>query len=118
MRMETWQNAQNQGMAAGKIIAGREEPYNDTPWGWSDQYGVNLQMLGIPETFDGAIMRGEPDDGSFSLFYLKNGRLDAMAAVDAVRDVAVSRRLLAMKTELDPAVLADTSVELKSLMKR
>jgi 3-phenylpropionate/trans-cinnamate dioxygenase ferredoxin reductase subunit len=118
MRMETWQNAQNQGMAAGKIIAGREEPYNDTPWGWSDQYGVNLQMLGIPETFDGAIMRGRPEDGSFSLYYLKDGRLDAMAAVDAVRDVAVSRRLLAMKTELDPAALADTSVEMKSLMKR
>ena len=118
MRMETWQNAQNQGMAAGKIIAGREDAYNDTPWGWSDQYGVNLQMLGIPDTFDNAIVRGQPEDGAFSVFYLKDGKLNAMAAVNAVRDVAVSRRLLAMGTEIDTAVLADPAIEMKTLMKR
>ena len=105
-------------MAAGKIIAGREEPYNDTPWGWSDQYGINLQMLGIPDSFDDAVMRGSPDDGSFSLFYLKEGRLSAMAAVNAVRDVVVSRRLLAMGTEVDRARLSDPDTELKTLMQR
>ncbi|NNE23747.1 MAG: FAD-dependent oxidoreductase [Rhizobiales bacterium] len=118
MRLETWQNAQNQAIAAAKIICGREEPYDDTPWGWSDQYDCNLQMLGIPDSFDDAVMRGNPDDGAFSLFYLRDGKVNAMAAINAVRDVAVSRRLVASGTLVDAGMLADVEVPMKQLMSR
>lgn len=118
MRLETWQNAQNQAIAAAKVISGREEPYADTPWGWSDQYDCNLQMLGIPDSFDDAVMRGNPDDGAFSLFYLRDGKVKAMAAVNAVRDVAVSRRLVASGTLVDAGMLADVEVPMKQLMSR
>ncbi len=117
VRLETWQNAQNQAIAAAKVICGREEPYADTPWGWSDQYDCNLQMLGIPDTFDDAVMRGKPDEGAFSLYYLSGGRVSAMAAVNAVRDVAVSRRLVAGGIEVDAAKLADIERPMKELLK-
>ena len=117
IRLETWQNAQNQAAAAAKIICGRQEPYADTPWGWSDQYDCNLQMLGIPDTFDGPVVRGRADDGTFSLFYLKDGKVNAMAAVNAVRDVAVSRRLVAGGIPVDAARLADPDQPMKDLMR-
>ena len=118
IRLETWQNAQNQGAAAAKVICGREEPYADTPWGWSDQYDCNLQMLGIPDSFDNAVMRGNPDDGAFSLFYLQDNKVKAMAAVNAVRDVAVSRRLVSAGIEVDAGVLADLDQPMKALLSR
>ena len=116
VRLETWQNAQNQAIAAAKIICGREEPYNDTPWGWSDQYDCNLQMLGVPDSYDDPVMRGSSEDGSFSLFYLRNGKVSAMAAVNAVRDVAVSRRLIAGDIGVDAARLSDSSEPMKALL--
>ncbi len=117
IRLETWQNAQNQAAAAAKIICGREEPYCDTPWGWSDQYDCNLQMLSIPDTFAAPIMRGRPDNGAFSLFYMKDGKVIAMAAVNAVRDVAVSRRLVAGGIPVDVARLADPDQPMKELLR-
>lgn len=116
LRLETWQNAQNQAAAAAKIICGREEPYADTPWGWSDQYDCNLQMLGIPDSFDNPVIRGNPDDGTFSLFYLKDGKVNAMAAVSAVRDVAVSRRLIGAGIAVDAVRLSDVDVPMKDLL--
>jgi 3-phenylpropionate/trans-cinnamate dioxygenase ferredoxin reductase subunit len=118
VRLEIWQNAQNQGAAAAKIICGREEPYRDTPWGWSDQYDCNLQMLGVPDSFDSPVMRGSPEDGAFSLFYLKDGKVTAMAAVNAVRDVAVSRRLVAGGIEVSAEDLADVDKPMKDLLRR
>ncbi len=116
VRLETWQNAQNQAIAAAKVICGREEPYTDTPWGWSDQYDCNLQMLGIPETFDEPVLRGKPEEGSFSLYYLREGKVSAMAAINAVRDVAVSRRLIAGNIAVDASRLADTAEPMKTLL--
>lgn len=118
MRLETWQNAQNQAIAAAKVICGREEPYADTPWGWSDQYDCNLQMLGIPDTFDDAVVRGSLEDGAFSLYYLREGKVSAMAAVNAVRDVAVSRRLVAGGIDVNAAQLADIDMPMKELLSR
>src|SRR5207249_4086792 len=44
IRIEHWQNAQNQGAAAGKSILGKLDAFREVPWFWSDQYDVNLQM--------------------------------------------------------------------------
>jgi NADPH-dependent 2,4-dienoyl-CoA reductase/sulfur reductase-like enzyme len=70
LRLETWQNAQNQAIAAARNMCGDPQPYAEIPWGWSDQLGVNLQSLGVPASFDSAVMRGDPASGSFTLFYL------------------------------------------------
>ena len=48
IRVEHFQNAQNQGAAAAHAMLGRDEPFQEVPWFWSDQYDVNLQMLGHP----------------------------------------------------------------------
>src|SRR5205823_1958978 len=52
LRLEHWQNAQNQGVAAARSMIGRGEPYAEVPWFWSDQYDLNLQMAGHPDGSD------------------------------------------------------------------
>ena len=83
LRLETWQNAQNQAIAAARNMVGDPQPYADVPWGWSDQLGANLQVLGVPTSFEQAVTRGDPASGSFTLFYLEGDKIAGVNAVNA-----------------------------------
>lgn len=117
IRLETWQNAQNQAIAAARNMLGAAQPYAEIPWGWSDQFEVNLQLLGVPTSFDHAVTRGDPAGGSFSTFYLEEGRIAGVNAINAPKDIAVARRLMAASGRVDARALADSSVPLRSLLK-
>lgn len=117
LRLETWKNAQDQGAAAARTMLGELVPYNETPWGWSNQFSVNLQFLGLPESWEGGVLRGEPDSGSFSVFYLKDGAVDAVTSVASPKDIAVARRLMMTGKPVDPAVLADPDADLRTLIR-
>jgi NADPH-dependent 2,4-dienoyl-CoA reductase/sulfur reductase-like enzyme len=116
LRLETWQNAQNQAIAAARNMCGEPQAYSEVPWGWSDQLGVNLQLLGAPRSFDQAIARGDPGSGSFTLFYLDGDRIAGVNAVNAPKDIAVARRLMAGNVAVDPQRLRDSAVPLRSLL--
>jgi 3-phenylpropionate/trans-cinnamate dioxygenase ferredoxin reductase subunit len=116
LRLETWQNAQNQAITAARNMLGAAAPYAEVPWGWSDQFDVNLQLLGAAASFDNAVTRGDPGSGSFSVFYLDEDRLAGMSAVNAPKDIAVARRLMAAGGRVDARRLADSSVPLRSLL--
>src|SRR6185437_6722092 len=58
LRLESWQNAQNQSVAVAKIVAGGHEPFAEVPWFWTDQFDVNLQMAGIHDGCDQLVWRG------------------------------------------------------------
>jgi 3-phenylpropionate/trans-cinnamate dioxygenase ferredoxin reductase subunit len=98
-------------------MLGAATPYAEVPWGWSDQFDINLQLLGAPTSFERAVTRGNPDGRSFSVFYLEDGRLAGMNAVNAAKDVAVARRLMASGGAVEARALADPSVPLRSLLK-
>jgi 3-phenylpropionate/trans-cinnamate dioxygenase ferredoxin reductase subunit len=118
VRLESYQNAQDQAMAVARNMVGEEpSPYEDTLWVWSDQYDVNLQMLGLPTDFDALVRRGDPASGSFTLFYLKAGKIVAVNTVNAGRDMGACKRLIATGKSFDPAQLADTQVKLIKLAK-
>jgi NADPH-dependent 2,4-dienoyl-CoA reductase/sulfur reductase-like enzyme len=117
LRLETWQNAQSQAITAARNMLGRSQPYAEVPWGWSDQFDVNLQLLGAPLAFDQAVTRGDPSDGAFSVFYLEDGRIVGLNAVNAPRDVAVVRRLMAAGARVEARVLADPAAPLRALLR-
>jgi 3-phenylpropionate/trans-cinnamate dioxygenase ferredoxin reductase subunit len=117
IRLETWQNAQYQAIAAARNMLGAAQPYAEVPWGWSDQFEVNLQVLGVPLSFDNVVTRGDPAGASFSVFYLEGDRLAGVNAVNAPKDIAVARRLMAAGGRVDARTLADPSVPLRSLLK-
>ena len=104
------------GVAAGWAIMGDARPYHAVPWFWSNQYDLKLQTVGLSTGFDATVTRGDPATRSFSVIYLKAGRVIALDCVNAVRDFVQGKMLVVQGTRADPAILADTDVALKSLV--
>ena len=116
MRLESWANAQNQAIACAKAVLGRDAAYDEIPWFWSDQYGRNIQILGLPPADAAPVRRGASDDEPFSLFWLDGQRLMAAVAVDGANDIKVARRLMARGIAVDADRLTDPEVSLRKLL--
>lgn len=112
IRLESVQNAQDQAAAAAAAIFGDPKPYDAVPWFWSDQYDLKLQTAGLSAGHDKTVLRGAPDSRSFSVIYLKNGRVIALDCVNATRDYAQGRRLIAIGGECDLEALTDLAAPL------
>jgi len=117
IRLESWQNAEHQGRAAGASIAGSPTRHAQVPWFWSDQHGVNLQMVGLPETWDREVWRGDPEDGACTVFLLYEGAVVGAQALDTGRDIGVARRMIERGVAPDPDALADPATPLKKVLK-
>jgi 3-phenylpropionate/trans-cinnamate dioxygenase ferredoxin reductase component len=117
IRLEAWQNAQNQAIAVAKVMAGGHEPFAEIPWFWTDQYDVNLQMAGSPESWDSLVWRGTTMEKSFTVFYLKDGKPVACNTVNNGRDMRFARELVAKGRTIDPVRLADKTVKLQDLVR-
>lgn len=115
MRVESVQNAHDQASCVARALCGDERPYRALPWFWSNQYDLKLQTAGISAGHDQAVLRGDPAERSFSIAYLRQGRLIAMDCVNAVRDYAPARKLIEAGATVAPARLADASAPLKDL---
>lgn len=116
IRPEHWQNAQNHAVAVAGNVLGADEPFSEVPWFWSDQFSVNLQMVGLPQDADHVTLRGAPDDRRFSIFYLNGSRVVAVFSMNNARDIAVAKRLISRRSVVDAASIADVGTDLKSLL--
>ncbi|GAB5348604.1 NAD(P)/FAD-dependent oxidoreductase [Alteriqipengyuania sp. 357] len=116
IRLESVQNATDMATTVAKYLTGEREAYQATPWFWSNQYDLRLQTVGFSSEGDEAVMRGDPESRSFSVVYLRDGRVAALDCVNATRDYAQGRRLVEARSEPDRAALADPDVALKSLL--
>lgn len=115
MRLESWQNAQEQGIAAAKSALGREVHYDPLPWFWSDQHGTNLQIYGVPQPSQQMVARGDPACGSFVFFYLEGECVMAALGGNAARELRFARRLIENRTPVRPQDLADPGISLARL---
>lgn len=115
MRVESVQNANDMATCVAKAICGDEKPYKAFPWFWSNQYDLRLQTAGINVGFDKVVVRGNPDDRSFSVVYLKEGRVLALDCVNAVKDYVQGRKLVENGAKPDITELADKDKPLKEL---
>jgi 3-phenylpropionate/trans-cinnamate dioxygenase ferredoxin reductase subunit len=116
IRLESVQNANDQATLVAKTIMGQELAYDAVPWFWSNQYDLKLQTVGLSTGHDQAILRGDPANRSFSVVYLKDGRVIALDCVNATKDYVQGRKLVVERLSPDPAALADASVPLKELV--
>lgn len=116
IRLESVQNANDQANTAAKHIAGIGERYHAVPWFWSNQYDLRLQTMGLSLGYDEAIVRGDPANRSFSVVYLKQGRVLALDCVNAVKDYVQGKALVMGGIAPDKAALADPDIPLKSLL--
>ena len=117
IRLESVQNANDQAGCAARAIVGQPQPYVATPWFWSNQYDLKLQTVGLSTGHDATVLRGDQATRSFSVIYLKQGRMIAIDAVNAIKDYVQARKLVEEGAVIAPEDLADTSRPLKELPK-
>jgi 3-phenylpropionate/trans-cinnamate dioxygenase ferredoxin reductase subunit len=116
LRLESVQNANDQAKLVAQHILGEQvEAYDAVPWFWSNQYDLKLQTVGLSIGYDQTVLRGNPSDRSFSVIYLKKGRVVALDCVNAVKDYVQGRAHVLAGSVLDAVELADTTRPLKSL---
>ena len=115
LRLESWQNAQEQGIAAARSALGHAVDYQPLPWFWSDQYGMNLQIYGMPTPAHRVVQRGDPASGSFVLFYLAGDVVQAAIGPNAARDLRFARRLIEQRKAVDAERLADPATPMSKL---
>ncbi len=115
MRLESVQNANDQAKVAVAHIMGKAEAYDAVPWFWSNQYDLKLQTVGLSTGFDQTILRGDTANRSFSIVYLKGGKVIALDCVNMVKDYVQGRAYVIAGAVLDPVQLADMSVPLKEV---
>ena len=115
IRLESVQNANDMATCAARAIMGEPQAYAATPWFWSNQYDLRLQTVGLSTGYDATVMRGDPAARSFSVVYLKGGRVIALDCVNMVKDYVQGRKLVEGRVTPDLAMLADTAVPLKEL---
>lgn len=115
LRLESWQNAQNQAIAAARNIAGEQFIYSEIPWFWSDQLDFKIQVAGTPYSWDSVQVR---DDGQSGLlfFLIKNRQVVGLQSIGALKDMRRARKLLEARHAIDNIELSDLTVPVKDLV--
>lgn len=116
-RIETWSNAQNQGMSTARtLLDPSAPPYSYTPWYWTEQYDFRIQSAGL-SSGDAEIMRGDPStDTKFSLIQLNRGRAVGVTCVNNPSEFSSLKRLLTGCPLPEEAALADPASNLRKLL--
>jgi 3-phenylpropionate/trans-cinnamate dioxygenase ferredoxin reductase subunit len=115
MRLESVDNAVEQARTAAMNICGKPAQHAHVPWFWSDQYDLKLQIAGVSTGYDQTVLRGDPDSGKFALYYLGQGELLAVDAVNSPKDFMTGKKWIGERKHPDAAGLADPAVDLKTL---
>jgi 3-phenylpropionate/trans-cinnamate dioxygenase ferredoxin reductase component len=115
VRYETYQNAADQGTRAARAMLGATLQ-NPLPCSfWSDQYDLNIQIMGIISDELVPVIRPLPNDG-FIRFYLENGIARGCVAVNAGRDLMPARRIVFAAAPVDAATLASPDMSLRGFL--
>lgn len=119
LRLEAWRHAQNHGIAVGKAMCGDGTPYDDIPWFWTDQHGVNLQVAGLPADATRTVIRANDPPRSFTAIHLAaDGSVIGVTAANNPRDIRAGQALIKSRQTVDGAALADPTVPLQKLISR
>jgi 3-phenylpropionate/trans-cinnamate dioxygenase ferredoxin reductase subunit len=117
LRLESWRHAQNHGIAVARAMCGEAAPYDDVPWFWTDQHGVNLQVAGLPADAARTVLREGGPAGSFVAVHLADdGSVLGVTAANNAREIRAGQALIKSHKVVDAAKLADATVPLQRLM--
>eukprot|EP01037_Dinobryon_pediforme_P007651 gene7651-7714_t len=116
VRLESVQNASDQGKLVARNILGAHDVYQDVPWFWSDQGPVKLQMTGLNFTSNRSIVQGVPEDNSFSVYHFQDERLLSVDSVNRGADHMLGRRMIAAGFNPSDQQIAGGATELKAAL--
>ncbi|WP_323769654.1 FAD/NAD(P)-binding oxidoreductase [Antarctobacter sp.] len=115
MRLESVGNAIDMGELVADNLLGAERDYTATPWFWSDQYDVKLQIAGLNAGYDRIVVR--EDGAAISHWYYAGDRLLAVDAMNDSRSYMVGKRLIEAGKSPAPEMVANPDTNLKGLLK-
>jgi len=124
LRVEHWNNGYQQGAAAARSLLGRGGPYDYVHTFWSDQYEHVIEYVGFAASWERFVFRGRPESRKFLGFYLKDGVVRAAMGLDRGGDpedpkgeseLKAAVEMVRRRARIDPAKLADESIDLRSL---
>lgn len=118
VRLETIHNANAHGERAAATLLGREAPSEDVPWGWSDQFDMNLQMAGDINPHVSPVFRGDPESNSFCALFYDAGVLRGAVGCNRPGEMAVFRRLVNQGCTTSADILCDETVAARTLLNR
>ena len=117
IRLESVQNASDQGDLIARVLAGEDVTYQSLPWFWSDQYSCKLQIAGLNQGFNKTVIRPGANEDGQSIWYYHD---DTLIAVDAMNDpkaYAFGRKIIEAGLNPTAEVIADPETDLKILAK-
>ena len=116
MRLESVDNAFEQGATAALNLLGIPTVHDKVPWFWSDQYDLKLIIVGMCQGYDTVVTRGAAAARSFSACYLRGGELIAIDTINAAKDQMAARKLIAAHARPRPDKLADGGIALRDTL--
>jgi len=116
LRLESVQNATEQGKSVAAALLEQERPFTATPWFWSDQYDKKLQMAGLSTGANQWAVRGDMAAGSFSVYHFKGEKLLAVDSVNASRDHLQARKLMDAGVSPSQAQVSEVAFEFGNLL--
>tara|TARA_Y100001970_G_scaffold162264_1_gene198379 strand:+ start:3534 stop:4784 length:1251 start_codon:yes stop_codon:yes gene_type:complete len=121
IRLESYQHAQNHGIVAAKNILGHKIPYKKIPWMWSDQFDLNLQLVGVCDDFDQEIQRGNNVKEGIINFFLKNKKIMGACGIGLAgkvgRDIRLAGKIAESNIEVEMEELQNIEFKLNKLLK-
>ncbi|MBQ8106820.1 MAG: FAD-dependent oxidoreductase [Afipia sp.] len=115
LRLESVQNAVEQGRSAAHALLGVDKPSLGAPWFWSDQYDMKLQIAGLSRGADTHVLRGDMESHSFSIYHFRETRLVAVDSINAARDHMIARDLIGRQISPTAQQACDTAFNLAKL---
>jgi len=114
VRLESVQNAVDQARCVAARLTGQASPYRALPWFWSDQGDLKLQIAGLLNGCDSAVVLGSPSERAFSTLCFHQGHLVAVESVNRPGDHMAARKILARPSALNAAIAAEPGFDLRA----
>ncbi|MCP4331955.1 MAG: FAD-dependent oxidoreductase [Gammaproteobacteria bacterium] len=115
IRLESVQNAADQGDLVARVLAGEAVTYTALPWFWSDQYDCKLQIVGLNQGHNQTVIRPGANASSMSVWYYRDAELLAIDAMNEPKSYAFGRKIIEAGKHPTAAQVADPATDLKAL---
>lgn len=115
VRLESIPNASEHARNLALALTGKPTAPPTTPWFWSDQYDLKLQIVGLSQGYDQVVIRGSIALHSFVAFYLRGDTLIAADCINRVQEFAAIKKLVQASARGIATHLGDEYVSLKEL---
>ena len=115
IRLESVQNAADQGDLIARVLAGEKVTYTALPWFWSDQYDCKLQIVGLNHGYNQTVLRPGANPSSQSIWYYRDQQLLAIDAMNEPKSYAFGRKIIEAGKHPTAEQVADPATDLKAL---